>query len=137
MGLLLQNMSKSLTSIEVIATEDTVLNNVKKHVQLAPDYDVFDTELINHINSALFTLYETITMTKVPFLAAKDETWNDVIGEEIMELFPLIPSYIGLAVKLIFDTPTNSFAIEAIERQIRAYEYRMADKDILLNKKED
>lgn len=130
-------MSQSLTSIEVIATEDTVLNNVKKHVQLAPDYDVFDTELINHINSALFTLYETITMTKVPFLAAKDETWNDVIGEEIMELFPLIPSYIGLVVKLIFDTPTNSFAIEAIERQIRAYEYRMADKDILLNKKED
>lgn len=126
-------MSQKSNDVKSV-TEESVLNNVKKHVQVAIDYDVFDTELINHINSALFTLYETITMPKVPFLTSKEDTWSEVIGDETMELYPVIPSYIGLLVKLIFDTPVNSFAIDALERQIRSYEYRMADKDILIQK---
>ena len=129
----LLNMSQKSNDVKSV-TEESVLNNVKKHVQVATDYDVFDTELINHINSALFTLYETITMPKVPFLTSKEDTWSEVIGDETMELYPVIPSYIGLLVKLIFDTPVNSFAIDALERQIRSYEYRMADKDILIQK---
>lgn len=126
-------MSQKSNDVKSV-TEESVLNNVKKHVQVAIDYDVFDTELINHINSALFTLYETITMPKVPFLTSKEDTWSEVIGDETMELYPVIPSYIGLLVKLIFDTPVNSFAVDALERQIRSYEYRMADKDILIQK---
>ena len=129
----LLNMSQKSNDVKSV-TEESVLNNVKKHVQVAIDYDVFDTELINHINSALFTLYETITMPKVPFLTSKEDTWSEVIGDETMELYPVIPSYIGLLVKLIFDTPVNSFAVDALERQIRSYEYRMADKDILIQK---
>lgn len=112
--------------------KSSVLDTVKKHVGLFPEDGEFDVELINHINSALFVMYETITLTTMPMITSRQETWEDILTKEVMEQYLVIPSYIGLRVKLIFDTPINSFAIEALKKQISEYEYRMSDKDILL-----
>lgn len=104
---------------------DSILTSVKKMVGIAGDYTEFDPDIIFAINTAFFTLWQ-LGVGKDPREPFKieDESakWSDFIDDGKIEM---CKSYVGLRTRMLFDPPTNSFLVDAINGQIKEYEVRM------------
>ena len=83
-------------------------------------YTHFDPDLIMHINSVFSILAQIGVGPPNGFsITGESETWSDFIGQNANR-FSLVKSYMHLKVKLLFDPPLSSAAIESINRQISA-----------------
>lgn len=101
---------------------DSILDSVKKVIGPSTSYTIFDPDLIMHINTAFFTLYQ-LGVTEEPFsITGSDETWEDFHVDADLEA---VKSYITLKTKMYFDPPTNSALISAINEQIKELEWRI------------
>lgn len=102
----------------------SILDSIKKLLGLDEEYDVFDMDLIIHINSVFFTLSQLGVGPKQTF-AIVDNTamWTDFTGENLA--VEAVKSYVGLKVRLLFDPPATSFAITSTENLIKEYEWRL------------
>lgn len=104
--------------------DDSILTSVKKALGPEEDYEHFDPEIIMHVNSVLATLTELGVGPANGFMIQdKTATWNDFISDD--KLLNLVPTYVYLKVKLIFDPPTAGAVLEAMERQVSQYEWRI------------
>jgi hypothetical protein len=105
--------------------ESSILNSTKKALGIHEDDTSFDPEILMHINSVLSTLHQLGIGPDAGFMV-EDETatWGDFLGSEDPR-FSSIRSYVYLRVRLIFDPPTTSFAIEAFKEQVRELEWRL------------
>lgn len=104
---------------------DSILNSVKKLIGLTEEYKQFDEDLIIHINSVFSILYQ-LGVGSSPFsITGKDETWDDFIGTEDDVNIQDVKSYVYFKTKLMFDPPTNSVVMEAINKQIDELEWRL------------
>lgn len=102
----------------------SILTSIKKQLGVNEDYTHFDTDIIIHINSTLLTLKQLGVDSNNDFIIIDStQTWSDYIGDR--KDLESIKTYIYLKVKLIFDPPTNSFTIDALERYIRELEWRI------------
>lgn len=107
-----------------MAQIESILTSTKDALGLAEDYTHFDSQIIMHINSVFSTLQQLGVGPIEGFqINDKTEKWTD--------LFPLgdprlnfVNTYVYLKVKLIFDPPTTSFAIDAFQKQVDQYEWR-------------
>ena len=102
---------------------ESILTSIKKLLGIAEEYIQFDMDLIMHINSTLFILTQ-LGVGPPDGFAIKDASavWSDFIGESKIEL---VKSYTYLKAKLMFDPPSSSSVIEAINRQISEFEWRV------------
>ena len=94
--------------------DESILNTIKK--MLGPDegYDVFDTELVIHINTAIATLTQIGVGPPQGFrITGAGETWTDYLGSD--EGLENVKTYIYCKVKMIFDPPTSSFVMKALQ----------------------
>ena len=56
---------------------ESILDSVKKVIGPSVEYTVFDPDLVMHINTLFFTLYQ-LGVTEEPFvITGNDETWED------------------------------------------------------------
>ena len=103
---------------------DSVLNTVKSMLGVEDSYEAFDVELITHINSALFVAYNIgVQLVKNYTIDGPNVTWSEICPD--VNLIPLLKSYIGLKVRLLFDPPTTGVLHEAMERQVTEFEWRL------------
>lgn len=103
---------------------DSILDSVKKTLNLSPDYDVFDQDLLIHINSAFSTLNQLGIGPVNGFMIEESETtWDAFLGSD--PRLNNVKTYVFLRVRLLFDPPTTSFLIEAIKKQIEELEWRI------------
>lgn len=104
--------------------ENSILDSTKKTLGLAPDYDVFDQDIITHINS-VFSIICQLGVGPEEGFYIQDETamWSDFPVPQ--NQLSLIRTYVFLKVRMLFDPPTMSFLIEAMNNQIREYEWRL------------
>lgn len=104
---------------------DSILNNVKKVVGVEDSYDGFDAEIIFAINSA-FMFLNQLGVGPSECFSITDETavWGDFL-DDVTNL-EAVKSYVCLRTRLLFDPPTTSFVLEAINRQITEYEWRLS-----------
>lgn len=103
---------------------DSILTSVKKLLGVGEEYTHFDADIIMHINSVIFILTQIGIGPDEGFaITSKDQTWDDFLQGRIN--IESIKSYVYLKVRLLFDPPSNSFLVEAIERQISEYEWRL------------
>ncbi len=103
---------------------DSILTSVKKLLGVGEEYTHFDADIIMHINSVIFVLTQIGIGPVDGFsITSKDQTWNDFLQGRIN--IESVKSYVYLKVRLLFDPPSNSFLVEAIERQISEYEWRL------------
>lgn len=87
------------------------------------DYDVFDIDIIVHINSVFMTLNQLGVGPKIPFVISdKNATWTDFSKDMDVEA---LKSYMWIQVKLLFDPPDKSFVIDSYQQMLKNYEYRM------------
>lgn len=103
---------------------DSILNTIKKTLSIEEECTDFDQELILHINS----VFSVLTQLGVGpedgfFIEDETETWDDFMDD--MKKIQMVKTYIGLKVRLLFDPPTTSFAIESIKNAATEYEWRL------------
>lgn len=102
---------------------DSILTSIKKLLNIAEDYEYFDADIIMHINSALLVLTQLGVGPPNGFIISdKTAIWDDFIGDANLEM---VKSYIYLKVKLLFDPPTSSAAMDAANRMISEFEWRL------------
>lgn len=103
---------------------ESILKSTKKNLNLPDDYDVFDPDVIMHINSVFSTLHQLGLGPAQGFEIEDDQAvWNDfTLGS-----LPLnaVKTYIFLRVRLLFDPPATSFHIQALKEQILELEWRL------------
>ena len=79
-----------------------------------------------HINTVLFVLTQIGVGPSEGFvITGEEDTWNDFIPEETLVKMQSIKTYIYLKVKLIFDPPTSSTAMTALNDLIAEMEWRL------------
>lgn len=102
----------------------SILDSIKQMHGIGEDDTNFDKELIMHINGALMVLTQLGVGPSDGFsIKTKAETWEDFLdGRKDLDL---VFNNVYLRVRLIFDPPTNSFLVSAIERQIKEYDWRI------------
>ena len=101
---------------------NSILNSVKKMLGLSSGYNVFDTDIIIHINSIMNNL-EQIGIGKPKFrVSDANDKWSDYIGDDNIDS---VKSYIYLKVKMTFDPPTGGSVQRAYEENIRELEWRL------------
>ena len=102
----------------------SILTSVKQSLGIVPDYEFFDSQLILYINSVFPTLYELGVGPADGFEIEDDTTeWSDFLGYG--KLLNQVKAYVCLKVKLLFDPPSSSFAIDATERMLQEMEFRI------------
>ena len=90
---------------------------------LEEDYTPFDNELILHINS-VFMILTQLGVGKPHFsIEGNSEEWSDFTNDE--SKLGLVKSYMFLKVRQLFDPPTSGGALDAIDRQIKEFEWRL------------
>jgi len=103
---------------------ESILTSVKKLLGIEESYTHFDPDLIMHINSVFSILTQMGVGPSDGFaITGAAETWPDFAGD--MKTFALVKSYMHLKVKLLFDPPLSSAAVESINRQIAEFEWRL------------
>lgn len=107
--------------------EDSILKDIKHQLGLAPDYDAFDPDVIQFINSVLATLYQFGIGPEAGFTITSDESkWQEFFGDD--PRLNMVKSYVYLRVRLLFDPPTTSFLLEAFDKQIKEAEWRIIEQ---------
>ena len=103
---------------------ESILDTIKIMLGLEKDYDAFDIEIITYINSALLTLSQRGVRPEKGFsITGPDAVWSDFIDEKSNLI--AVQTYIKLKVQLLFDPPSNSFAVDAINKQIDELTWRL------------
>ncbi|SRR6266540_646183 len=103
---------------------DSILTSTKKILGIEASYTAFDLDIITHINSVFSTLTQLGVGPTVGFMI-EDATpvWSDFLGSDIR--LNAVKTYVYLRVRLLFDPPTTSYAIEAMQQQIKELEWRL------------
>lgn len=110
-----------------MALIDSILDSVKKRVNLDADYHAFDEDVLTAINSAFGTLTEIGLGPEAGF-RIEDETavWDDYVTAGVPDLhLNAVKDYITLKVRRIFDPPQSSYAVSSMDRQITELEWRL------------
>lgn len=107
-----------------IAVKDSILQSTKKLLGLEADYDAFDLDIQTHINTAFSTLYQAgVGPLEGFFIEDADDTWARFLGNKMH--INDVKTYVYFRVKLIFDPPTSSFGLAAIEKQLDELIWRL------------
>lgn len=103
---------------------NSILNSVKKTLGLEEDYEVFDTDIILHINSVFSTLNQLGLGPANGFMIEDDTaTWDQFLGGDLR--LNAAKTYIYLRVRLLFDPPQTGYLVEALQKQILEHEWRL------------
>lgn len=103
---------------------DSILTSVKKTLNLDESYTFFDPELMLHINSVFSTLTQLGVGPSIGFMIEdKDAVWDDFLDGDLRYSF--IKTYMYLKVRLLFDPATGGALLEAYNKQIDQYEWRI------------
>ena len=103
---------------------DSILTSVKKMLGIAEEYTHFDADLIMHINSVFMILAQLGVGPSEGFFIEDDTaTWDEFIQDN--KEINSVKSYVGLKVRLLFDPPSSSAAMEAANRLIEEFEWRL------------
>ena len=104
---------------------DSILTSIKKLLGITAEYKQFDPDLIIHINSVFLILKQLGIGPEQGFsISGEYETWKQFLPEG-SENFEAVKSYMHIKVKLLFDPPTSSAVMEAVNRMASEYEWRL------------
>ena len=104
---------------------DSILTSIKKLLGITAEYKQFDPDLIIHINSVFLILKQLGIGPEQGFsISGEYETWKQFLPEG-SENLEAVKSYMYIKVKLLFDPPTSSAVMEAMNRIASEYEWRL------------
>ena len=105
---------------------DSVLSSTKQMLGINVEDKSFDVNVIMAINAALAILFDLgLTEVEDQIIIDDKTTWDELLGGRTD--IEYVKIYIIQKVKLIFDPPTSSAAIEAMQRSISELEWRICN----------
>ena len=110
--------------------EDNILQNVKHLLGIPEEYNVFDNDILIHINSVIDVLYQLGYGDGTFYLLDGSETWDQYI--ENASHLNIVKTLVYLRVKMLFDPPTSSAAMQSFQNIINEFEFRvnmLVDRD--------
>lgn len=103
---------------------ESILTSIKKLLGIEADYEHFDADLIMHINSVFMELNQLgIGPVKGFTIIDEDAEWSDFLPEG--QQLEAVKSYMFLQVKMLFDPPTSSAVLQAMERKASEWAWRL------------
>lgn len=109
-------------------TEETnsILETIRKMIGPSASYQIFDTDLIIHINSAFSRLCQLGVGPSYPFkITGSDETWEDFMPPDDMP--EEVKQYIYLKTRQMFDTPASATVVNVFKEQIAELEWTLKE----------
>jgi hypothetical protein len=103
---------------------ESILLTIKHLLGLGVDEECYDLDLIAFINSAILVLTEIGVGPKNGYaITGREETWSSFLGEGLNA--KPVAGYIANKVRLMFDPPSSSFALQALKEIVLEQEVRM------------
>ena len=103
---------------------DSILTSIKKLLGITEEYEHFDQDIIIHINTALMILTQLgVGPSEGFFIKDKYALWSDFIPD--VKTLEDVKSYIYLKVRMLFDPPTSSSLMNAMEQNMKELEWRL------------
>lgn len=102
----------------------SILTSVKKNLGIDESYTFFDDDILLYINGVFSTLNQ-LGIGPDDGFAIEDATatWDTYLADNLK--LNSVKTYMYLKVRLLFDPPTTSFAIEALNNQATELEWRL------------
>lgn len=105
---------------------DSVLSSTKQMLGISPEDTSFDVNVIMSINTALTFLMDLgLTEVEDQIVTSDKMTWDELLGGRTD--IEYVKTYVYQKVKLIFDPPTSTAAIDAMQRSISELEWRICN----------
>lgn len=102
----------------------SILTSVKKNLGIDESYTFFDDDILLYINGVFSTLNQLGIGPDDGFAIEDDTaTWDTYLADNLK--LNSVKTYMYLKVRLLFDPPTTSFAIEALNNQATELEWRL------------
>ena len=106
------------------AVKDSILQSTKKMLGIGHDDDSFDLDITIHINTAFSTMFQAGVGPILGFqIDDENNVWSQFTGDR-MDIAG-VKTYVYLRVRLLFDPPTSSFALDAVQKQIDELLWRL------------
>lgn len=102
---------------------ESILTSVKKLLGIDESDTSFDQDIIMHINAMFMILTQEWFNTKSFRIEDSTATWSDFLDDQ--EEYDAIKTWMYLRVRTIFDPPSNSSVLQAMNEQIKELEWRM------------
>lgn len=103
---------------------ESILTSVKKLAGLTEEYDHFDPDIIMYINSVFMILNQVGVGPKNGFyIEDYGETWDDYSKDPM--IIHGVKTYVSARVRKMFDPPSNSTIMQALNDTIREFEWRL------------
>lgn len=103
----------------------SILDATKQVLGIDPSYTAFDADVIMHINTTFNKLWQLgVGPTEGYAIEDKIPTWEGYLGADVLTL-NMARSYMYLSVRLLFDPPATSFALQAMQSQIEELGWRI------------
>ena len=99
---------------------ENILNTVKNLLGV-PD-DCFDSDILININMVLPVLAQIGAVTDIDTVTGESK-WDELSSST--GIVNLLKTYITLRVRMIFDPPTNSSLMDAMQKKIDELEWRL------------
>lgn len=118
---------------------DSILTSIKKLLGLEAEYDVYDLDIIVHINTAFLVLQQLGVGPEEGFrIENASDVWSDFIDDinnpEAMTTLSGVKTFVYLKVKNVFDPPASSIAAEAYKSMLNEVEWRLKLENELQSK---
>lgn len=103
---------------------ESILLSIKEMLGPSAEDPHFDPQIIMHINSVFMDLTQIGVGPSDGFII-EDETalWTDFVSDT--KKLAAVKSYMYLRVRLLFDPPASATIVEAMNRDIDRYEWRL------------
>lgn len=102
----------------------SILTSTKKTIGLVEADTSFDVDILMHINAVLATLTQVGIGPAEGFMIEDSApTWDAFIGNDPQ--LNMVKTYVYLKVRLLFDPPATSYAIDSMNKQIQEFEWRL------------
>ena len=103
---------------------DNILSSIKKLLGIPTEETAFDSDIIMHINSVFMILNQIGIGPTDGFTISDDYAlWSDFIPDG--QNLELVKSYMYMKVRLMFDPPSSSAVLSAMEKSISEFEWRL------------
>jgi hypothetical protein len=104
--------------------DDSILDSTKHTLGLDPAVEVFDTDVITHLNSAFGVLRQLGVGPVEPFVISDSTpTWADFSSD--MDRLQSVRSYVYTTIRVLFDPPATSFGISALTEVNKELAWRL------------
>ena len=107
-----------------MAEAHTILNDIKKLLNIDAEDTAFDTDIVLLINGEFNTLHQLgVGPIGGYLLNSADDTWDSFTDDPLLQ--GIVKTYIYMKVRMIFDPPASSVVADAFNSRIAELEFRL------------